>query len=513
MGVFIYLDVSRSVTKDEWEKVYEETLKLIENFPFGEMRKIEIHNVEVNCFVPTRERERDCRILGRKKTTTGWGTFGDLEHLETGEMFYLFRDLVDDQRVEPDAGDAMLSALPDYMNYDWDDKRFNNCYYLWGMKTQGEPYHIYLLAVAALIEARLGTKAFTRGDVTREQFKEAVEIANTYLDKPIELPCRCNMKCLAERAKDLPLPEIEQLEAFIATYLGAKGADFGEFLRQAFSENLLDEYWKKVFEDAEIKTSRFDRYFRYYILWGFDFRKLPYYVNFQSNENNADYECFVKKVMDAKLHFMFAEEEKKRIERYIPIEEIRQALKTGVGEYCDTDTIIDEYLEEETKRRATDIKDADDPGEAFMRSVEQKRSKLIKMREEFDIIRFDDLRFYKTGDKMPEVLKISLGKSMGFLNSLKEQGMFKVMMKKDIQEKFEFLTERNQYFLLQEKDWEKIYNDIQNNQDSFGRYYSIFMTKMTSRNLIKMGIGLLLNDELYEYGQTIAVYSEEDNTK
>jgi hypothetical protein len=36
MGIFIYLNISKSVTKPEWEAVYEETLQLIKNFPFAE---------------------------------------------------------------------------------------------------------------------------------------------------------------------------------------------------------------------------------------------------------------------------------------------------------------------------------------------------------------------------------------------------------------------------------------------------------------------------------------------
>ena len=39
MGIFIRLSISKSVTKEEWKKVYEETLQLIKNFPFAERRK------------------------------------------------------------------------------------------------------------------------------------------------------------------------------------------------------------------------------------------------------------------------------------------------------------------------------------------------------------------------------------------------------------------------------------------------------------------------------------------
>lgn len=112
---------------------------------------------------------------------------------------------------------------------------------MWGAKTQGEPYHVYLLAVAALIEARLGTKAFTYGDVTRGQFRKAVEIANQYLDEPIELPDRCHMDRLLKRVAQLPLSPHEQLAVFEQFFLGTQDAKFGEYMRQMFSDDVISE--------------------------------------------------------------------------------------------------------------------------------------------------------------------------------------------------------------------------------------------------------------------------------
>lgn len=40
MGIFIYENVSKSVTKAEWEKVYEETLVLVDAFPLAERSAI-----------------------------------------------------------------------------------------------------------------------------------------------------------------------------------------------------------------------------------------------------------------------------------------------------------------------------------------------------------------------------------------------------------------------------------------------------------------------------------------
>ena len=73
MGIFINMIISKSVTREEWEKVYEETLLLVKKFPFAEKRKIKIHDVDTICLVPTEERETTYR-WNREKTQIGWNT-------------------------------------------------------------------------------------------------------------------------------------------------------------------------------------------------------------------------------------------------------------------------------------------------------------------------------------------------------------------------------------------------------------------------------------------------------
>ena len=52
MGIFINMIISKSVTREEWEKVYEETLLLVKKFPFAEKRKIKIHNFIISGLPP-----------------------------------------------------------------------------------------------------------------------------------------------------------------------------------------------------------------------------------------------------------------------------------------------------------------------------------------------------------------------------------------------------------------------------------------------------------------------------
>lgn len=53
--------------------------------------------------------------------------------------------------------------------------------------------------------------------------------------------------------------------------------------------------------------------------------------------------------------------------------------------------------------------------------------------------------------------------------------------------------------MIRDKDWEKIFTDIEKNQDSFNRYYSIMRVKLDSDSLVDMSVGLMINDDLYAY--------------
>ena len=63
MGIFIHMSISMSVTKKEWEKVYEETLQLVKAFPLAERRKVSCKGIETICLVPSVEREEKYGLL------------------------------------------------------------------------------------------------------------------------------------------------------------------------------------------------------------------------------------------------------------------------------------------------------------------------------------------------------------------------------------------------------------------------------------------------------------------
>ena len=273
MGIFIHLAVSKAVTKEEWYKAYQESLILVKNLPFSELREINIHGVETACLVRSQESKEYSR-RNKEKAKYGWYADGNYDLIKTAETNYMPRDLVEADEFDPNAGDAMLSQLQYCLDDDnREDKKYQNAYELWSGKTQGGSYHMYLLAVGCLIEARLGHKAYISGDITRGQCKKAVEIANEYLEDPIEMPDSCYADRLLNRISKLPLSEQEKLTTFEYFYLGTKDAEFGKCLRDAFSEETLDAYWKEEFSDSDVGTVGFDNRFNEYMLLGFDLDK------------------------------------------------------------------------------------------------------------------------------------------------------------------------------------------------------------------------------------------------
>lgn len=541
MGIFIHMNISKSVTKQEWEKVYKETLQLVKAFPLAERRKIECKGIETICLVPSVERKQTYG-WNNEKTRWGWFADGDYETMHTAEEYALYRDMIQENEIESDAGDALFGALPAYSKFEWDDPRCSHTYDIWGAKTQGEPYHMYLLAIACLIEARLGEKAFVYGDITRGQCRKAVELANKHLVKPIDIPDRCDMERFYRRVSKLKLSEDEQFIVFERLYLGTKDHEYGGYIRGKYSEDVLYRYWKDAFEEYHIGTKGFDDYINEYLLWGFDLGKLCKLVNYNDKDNVPQYEKFVQRIMDAKLHlknkncedilkidqeeskpysiytlmaqFAFIGAENKKVDRYIPIDELKQILVSELEDKCNVEVIIEEYLckeeQEQEIKISKDETEADleelcqqDASEVFKQMMDIKRQSLIDEREKYDITTHEDLIYYETGDSIEPNLLKALKQSFVLYDSIAEEDFYKELMGFSAKMRSKWLVEQNRSILIRERDWNKIFTDIEENESSFSRYYPMMRLKLNHNDLVYMTIAIALNDELYDYCKKI----------
>lgn len=547
MGVYIYLGISKAVTKEEWRKTYEETLPLVKAFSLAEIRKVPCMGIDVACLVPTTEREERYG-RNKEKRRAGWNAIGDYRTRRVAEDYYLPRDLIQEHKINPDAGDALMGILPAYMDYDAKDPKFQ-IYHLWGGKTQGEPYHMYMLSIACLIEARLGEKAFVYGDITKGQCKRAVELANTYLNEPIAVPDRCHIERFHKRVSKLPLSEKDQLAVLNQFYLGVQDAAFGEYMRKAYSEAVCSAYWEETFEHATIGTIGFRDVIKEYLLYGFDLRALCDLVHYSNQDGEPQYETFINCVMDAKLHvkdkdctdalaidqdesqpysaatlfaqFLFAGAKNKKVNRYIPIEEVRKALTQGLGDRCDVNQVIDNYLAREAEQAPIRITKEgvtpeqmklaceQDPSAAFNQIMDIKKESLTKEYEEYDVVEFEDLLYYAKGHTLRPGISESLARSFQFYKSLLDEETYARLMQAPADSRCEWLAENNQYILIRNKDWGKIFTDITTNEASFGRYYPMVRVRLNSVQLVDMVTAIVLNDELYEYCEQMEITESE----
>ncbi|MDE7476784.1 MAG: hypothetical protein K2M91_02350 [Lachnospiraceae bacterium] len=447
MGIVIHMRVSKSITEGEWGRIYEESLKLVEAFPLAEMGEISYAGQQVACAVRTRERE----VPYRSGTKRGWCTEMDYETLNWAESYYLLKDFVDNGNIDSDAGDAIMGAALNCMDYEWKQEKFDRTYSLWGAKTQGEPYHMYLLSIACMIEDRLGEKAFIYGDITRGQCQKAVEMANQYLQEPIRLPASCDMGRLYERIQQLPIEENEKMNVFEHFYLGEQDKTFYDFIQNQFHADAIRAYWEKRFANSMIGTMGFVKDLKAYLSSGAGLAELCGIVCMEDREGNPQYEKFINAVMDSKLHIkekntkdyldipqgerqpygiwrleaelVYGSAHNRKVERYIPIGEIRQALRNGIGDKCDTNQYIDQYLEKEAaapeinalKENITDEELMEmaetDAAEVFSQLMNKKTEKMLNLRKQYAHLDYVDLNDYKKGSTITPELKEAVGKS------------------------------------------------------------------------------------------------------
>lgn len=199
-----------------------------------------------------------------------------------------------------------------------------------------------------------------------------------------------------------------------------KGAEFGDSVRNLCSKTVWDEYWREEFKNVSIGTYGFDEMIKKYLLWGFSLEELCSFVDYNDEKNNPQYDKFVKIIMDSKLHlqekncddileidqdesqpysiytlmaqFAFMGARNKKVDRYIPIEDIRAALKRGMPECSNIDLMIDEYLEKETSvvTEAEGAKSEEDASEVFREFMDIQRQTVMDTKKKYDISDYEE---------------------------------------------------------------------------------------------------------------------------
>jgi hypothetical protein len=164
MGIHIYLHIQPNrIDPAAWASVYDEALALLKAHPAGLIgvrfektatgtRRFYSRNLEVDRDDPRRRYFTVCGDRASRETGEGHDLYRDLKHYQEGRAF-------SQSRFATAKSDILLG----YNQGDWRAAR------VFGNKTQGRPYHLPLLAVAALIENHFPTAAVVTGDIDAAQ--------------------------------------------------------------------------------------------------------------------------------------------------------------------------------------------------------------------------------------------------------------------------------------------------------------------------------------------------------
>ena len=178
MGIYIDLKIlSDLIDPKIWDKVYEESLILLKNYP-NRLMRIKREDLEFeHRLVYSSELERE------KDGIPYWEIMGDFKTMQTAESFEMSKNIHHYRRSKKKKKEnktnifaEMAKEEPDAVSTVFDSK------------TQGEDYHTAVLAIAILVENRCQGSALVRGTITKIQAEKAIKWANSLLKKKLKIP-------------------------------------------------------------------------------------------------------------------------------------------------------------------------------------------------------------------------------------------------------------------------------------------------------------------------------------
>lgn len=522
MGVFIQLNVSNKVTQEEWEKAYEEALILVDKFKLVEMGKIEKFGKKIACLVPTKERNLDGRL--------GWTTVGDGKYLRLAEDQSLYRKISSPKDSEEYA-DPLMYVLGEHGIEDFKNPYVKHLHCFFGGKTQGEPYHTALLAISCLMDDRLNGEAVCSGDITYGQCEKAIRLANQFLAKPIGTPLRCDLDRLYKRVCKLPIEKAKMLNAFEATYLGPKDRKYYDFVNTEFSDELKRCFVRESFRGNRLGTEGFSQSMQRVLSYPISITDIceefialqPETLLGKDKSENNPYELFIEHVLDTSIYkqkkdlrncldidagsgeIMTVEKQfanvlllglrNNNVDRYIPLDELKNRISAVFGQKCDVCKKIDAYIKPLLQKK--------DNCKSLLNDVHDKFNAAVdKASRTYDITHFEDLPFYKKGNTFYPTLLERVKYVVKFYKGVVNEPNFAEIAAECLAEKIEFMRIQDNGLYLTKEIWEKVLKDLEEHPDSFERYYPMVRVVVEGpvRDFLHAYVG---NDEFYEFCQTL----------
>lgn len=509
MGIYIHMRLAGNITREEWNPVYKESLKMAAEFGFYDFGTRNIHGHDVKCLFDSEEYSRKGFFHG--DVLTGWRVVGSRPENLEGEDQFTPRDidLIENTPEDMDVLATYTSEFSDISDY---EGLFNG---IWGNKTQGEPYHMGLLAIGCMMEDALGNKAVVEGDITYGQCVTAAKMASEALGRKIKLPVCCRLNDLCERVNNLnSLNSKEKIKFILNKYMGDTDLETGACIRSYFSAEAIEEYWKESINDFECGTIGFNRKMKTYFLLGFELDDFCRYVN-TDDDNSEKCRKLIEAILETSMHIkekdcedvldytkysgtysiyslmanlVFGGGRNRAIDRYIPLDEMKEIFSSRFGNVLDVNQIVDEYVQ---KNDGTE----ENPVNEFVNSAAEK---LERETEKYDINEWSELCYYTSGSTInPGMLK-SLGENFRFYRNITERKEYSDDIENNPEKMFSCLAAKNRECFLFEEDWERIYTELHRDKDTFERYYP--MVCVTGSDGIKHLLrAFVTNDDFWNY--------------
>ena len=502
MGVYISLLASNKVDPIQWEKAYEETLVLADKMGLIEIREFEKFGQKYFAATSSVEREFSSGV--------GWLAEGDAAFMATAEDFFLPRKSRTPKQDEK-YSDPLMYILAQKGIVDFENPHVKKVQYLWGSKTQGEPYHMALLAIGCLLDNRLNGDAICGSDITYGQCEYAIKKANEILKEKIGMPLRCRMEDLYKRVRQLPIEPHQALNAFAATYLGAKDERYYKFVAEHFSdeeqylfikEKMNDNYSVFLEMDPEKKKPQedgenpFQTFIKTILATNIYLPEKDMRDCLKVNGNSAETMCVEKQF--ASILFMGARN--RSVARYIPLKELTAQLVDSLGDKCDVKEIITNYLKDKEKKQ----QDGETNVFAQLNDFHDEFNKKVAEEEKkYDVSRPEYFIFFQKGDSVPPELLDSIKGAVDFYKGCLNEPHFAELFKDNYENQCRFLEKQNRALKLMDFEWQKIFDDIKNNPERFKRYYPMVRMVINHRTIHDFIRAYVVNNDFYELCQTL----------
>lgn len=297
MGIYITLKrVSDGITDQEWEEVYKETLIALKNYPFADKVLAKTYNGK-RYYQADQAKERDLSPLCEGR---GWHTIGDLETCQYAESFILAADNNYYRRSEE------ANKSKDILECITEDKQ---CATVWDSKTQGEPYHVPLLAIACLLEDRLEGKAIVQGNIRKFEIEEACEWINKYVDKEVGYPVIAEPRKLITRLNKIYSKTEEQLKHFYDLYIDTLGNEIRGVLEEVLGSDMLWKYYQEQLEKIEVDTKEFIGLVEQMMQIGYTLEEVAAAFEDSKERNRDEIETFIRYILTERISVYYLPKE------------------------------------------------------------------------------------------------------------------------------------------------------------------------------------------------------------